>query len=565
MIPLAALPMADFLLFAASGLVMIGVLVVIHEFGHFLFAKLFGVGVPVFSVGMGPRLFGFTYDGTDYRVSALPVGGYVQLAGADPFGEEDRQQHVDPRIDFMKKPIWQRIVIMLAGPAFNLILPVLVFTAVLMGGEPQPAPVVGLVLEGSPAAALGIQPGDRIVSAGGEPVEVFSDVFQRLRLHPAEPLDLELERDGRRFVVTIPGGTATLDADGYVDAESVGILSSSRSTRIGVDDPASPLGAVGVRTGDVVRKVDGEEVRTWPEMMARLEAGDAHRLEVLRPARDAEPQTFQVEVHASSWEPRPEDPWGNRWGAVPIMLYVGRVSPDSAAEDAGLQPLDRLWAIDGKPVRSWTELRNLVGASMEGRTEEEGPRSLDLVVLRDNRPLHLTLTPRLTREVVRGAVRYRPIMGVERHPDAYVEGPIAKKYYSLTEAVPMALEQSREVLELTAGVFYRLLTQDLKPQEAVGGPVAIFQAAGESARSGLHSFARTLGTISFSLGLVNLLPIPLLDGGQILFFSIEALRGRPLSVRLRERVQIVGMLGLVALMLLVTVMDVNRWLSQLFG
>lgn len=557
--------MVDFLTFGASGLVMIGVLVVIHEFGHFLFAKLFGIGVPVFSVGMGPRLFGFHHNGTDYRVSALPVGGYVQMAGADPFGEEDVHARVDPELDFMKKPVWQRLIVMLAGPVFNLVLPFIVFTAVLMGGEPQAAPVVGIVLEGSPAEELGIRAGDRITTVDGRPVEVFSDVFRLLRDRPENDLQLGIERASGNLEVVLPGGTAQLTPDGYVDAESVGMLASSRSSRIGVDDPRSPFGAAGLRTGDVIRTVDGQDVRTWDELLAALGDDGTHTLEWFRAERGEEPTSGEATVSASDWMPADEDVWGNRWGVVPVMLYVGRVSTDSAAQDAGLESLDRLWSIDGEPVTSWTDLRQLVGRSMEGRTDVDGPRSIDLVVLRGTDRIAMTLTPRLTREVVRGEPRFRPIMGVERHPDAYVEGPVAQKYYAFTEAVPMAVQQGGEILRLTFGVFQRLLTRDLQPQEAVGGPVEIFRAAGESARAGIHTFARTLGTISFSLGIVNLLPIPVLDGGQIVFYAIEGIRGRPLPLRIRERVQIIGVLGLMALMLLVTVMDINRWITGFFG
>ncbi|MBW1879720.1 MAG: site-2 protease family protein, partial [Deltaproteobacteria bacterium] len=129
-----------------AGLVMLSVLVIIHEFGHFVVARLFRVGVPVFSVGMGPRVGGFRWKGTDYRLSALPIGGYVQLAGADPFGEEDPDAYVDPAEDFMQKPVWQRFLVMLAGPAANLALPLLILSAILMAGEQRPDTVIGMVL-----------------------------------------------------------------------------------------------------------------------------------------------------------------------------------------------------------------------------------------------------------------------------------------------------------------------------------------------------------------------------------------------------------------------------------
>ena len=162
---------------------------------------------------------------------------------------------------------------------------------------------------------------------------------------------------------------------------------------------------------------------------------------------------------------------------------------------------------------------------------------------------------------MRGDVRYRPIIGVQIHPDAYVSGPQVQKYYSFTEAVPRAVEEATNILGLTVGVLGKLITFDLKPQEALGGPVEIFRAAGQGAEAGFHGFARLLATISFSLGIVNLLPVPVLDGGQIVFYSLEAIRGRPLSLELRERIQMIGVLALAALMLAVTVMDVNRWLS----
>jgi len=560
-----------------AGLVMIGVLVVIHEFGHFIVAKLFKVGVPVFSVGMGPRLFGFRWRGTDYRVSALPIGGYVQMSGADPFGEEDASSRVDPELDFMRKPVWQRLMVMFAGPAFNLVLPFIVFTVVMMTGEPQSAPIVGLVLEGSPAEQLGFHVGDEIVEANGHPIEVFSDLTRLLDEAPDQDLVMTVERDGAQRSITLPGGTIEFSFDGYVDLQSFGVQATSRSSRIGVDDPSSPAWAAGLRIGDMVERIDETEVRTWPEVMAALEAPGSHQVEYIRVVDDQRVHQKATLVRDPSWSPRAGDSWQNDWGLVPVMVYIGSVIQErplpggggcgavqtipTAAATAGLMPLDRLYRINGQPVRSWTDLMGLTSASMEGRTEAEGPLAIDVEIIREGRLQTLTLTPQLTREIVRGEVRFRPIMGVERYPTAYVEGPMVQKYYSFVEAVPQAIQQGSEVFRMTVGVLGKLITFDLKPQEALGGPVEIFRAAGQGAEAGFHGFARLLGTISFSLGIVNLLPVPVLDGGQIVFYTIEGIRGRPLSLEIREKVQMVGILALAALMLMVTVMDVNRWLS----
>ena len=149
-----------------SAFVLIAILVAIHEFGHFIVAKWCGVQCTVFSIGYGARLFGFEWNGTDYRLSALPFGGYVRMAGTDIFGTGEASEADEPldfEQSFMYKPVWQRILIVAAGPIFNLILPVVVFSALFMSGDPQPAPVVGLVDWGSPAQEAGILPGDRII------------------------------------------------------------------------------------------------------------------------------------------------------------------------------------------------------------------------------------------------------------------------------------------------------------------------------------------------------------------------------------------------------------------
>lgn len=550
--------------YLAAGLTMIGVLVVIHEFGHFLFAKLFGIGVPVFSVGMGPRLFGLNFKGTDYRVSLLPIGGYVQMSGADPFGEEDAHSRVDPDLDFMKKPVWQRLIVMFAGPAFNLILPFIVFTAVLMLGDPQPPAVVGYVVEGSPAESVGLEVGDRVLTADGESIEVFSDLVRHLDDHATQPITLGIERDGAPRQVVLPVGSVRRTFDGLLDLEAIGIFSSFRSSRIGVDDPTSPAWVAGLRTGDLITEIDGQPVELWDTMITLLTPDRSHTVKGVR-VDEATPQLREplefVLNPDPTWSAREGDYWRGSWGLVPVINYVGRVMPDSAAAAAGMESADRLFAIDGTPVRSWSDLNGLVARSMDGRTQEQGPRTIAITVVREGELKEVVLAPRITREIVGAEIRYRPLMGVERYPSGYVPSELVQKYYSVFEAVPLAVEQGATVLQATFGVLYKLITFDLKPQEALGGPVEIFRAAGQSAEAGLFSFAKLLGTISFSLGIVNLLPVPVLDGGQILFYAIEGIRGRPLSLDLREKVQMVGVLGLAALMLMVTVMDVNRWLS----
>lgn len=545
-----------------AGLVMVGVLVVVHEAGHFVVAKLFRIGAPVFSIGMGPRLFGFSWRGTDYRVSMLPVGGYVRMAGADPFGEEDPDAIVNPDEDFMQRPVWQRLLVMFAGPAANLILPFVLFAAVLLLGEPQPGPEIGLVLPSSPAARSGLREGDVLAEVAGRPIDVWADLVLAVGdEHVGRELPLVIVRDGERVDLTLPADAVHMNADGLLDQERLGVWPYRISARIGVDDPTSPAGQAGLRTGDGIVAIDGTPVEDWNRMMSLLATEHAHEVRFARAAAGViEERTVVVEPNAA-WSPRPEDPLANAWGITPVMLYVGTVVEDMPAFAAGMKPDDRLFRVDGRPVRAWGDLIGLVGATVEEAGPEAKPRALEVELVRDGALVTLQFVPRVEREVVRGEPRYRPIMGIQQYPNAFVDGPEVKKYYTVPEALPRAWKEGRLVFTSTLGVLANVATGQLRPKESIGGPIEIFRAAGEGARRGFFTFARLMGTISFSLGIINLLPVPVLDGGQIVFYTIEGIRGRPLSLELRERVQMVGVLALVAVMLMVTVMDVSRWLG----
>ena len=545
----------------AAGLAMIGVLVVIHEFGHFIVAKMFGIGVPVFSVGMGPRLFGFEHKGTDYRLSALPIGGYVRMSGADPFGEVDLDEIVDPDQDFASKPVWQRLLVMFAGPGFNLALPFVLFTAVLMLGEPQSDGSVGMVIPGSVADEAGLEVGDRIVGVTNDAVEVWGDLVLALtRATEQAAVPVSVSRGGKTLAFDLPGEGVQLADDGIVDLGILGLWSSRLSTRIGIDSRTSPAALAGLETGDAIMAVDGYDVADWESMHARLTPGVAHDLVYIR-ADESQLNTRTAKIEPSDWTLPEGDPVQDIWGFVPTMLFVGSVRSDSPAEAAGVLADDRILAIDGQYVRTWSELVSLIKSTSKDLSADDVPRTLMLSIVREGVRQDLEFRPKMTREVVRGSAKYRPLIGIQIYPNAYVSGPDVKKYYGPIQAASRATEEGLIVFKHTIGVLTNLVVGELRPQESLGGPIEIFRLAGEGARQGIFTYARLVGTISFSLGIINLLPVPVLDGGHICFYLIEAIRGRPVSLVLRERIQMVGVLALVALMLMVTVMDVNRWLG----
>lgn len=564
------------LLKIAAALLMFTAIVVIHEFGHFVIARLFKVGVPVFSVGMGPRAFGVRWGDTDYRVSWFPLGGYCQMAGADPFGEEDPDAYVDPDEDFMGKPVWQRLLIMVAGPGFNLALPVLIFGAMLMIGAERGDAVIGSVVPESPAAVAGLQLDDRIVAVNHRDVDLWDEFQRALERQPEGPIHLTVERGSDTVAVTFPAGTLDLTGNGDPDLESLGIRWSRVSTRIGVDDPNSPAARAGLIIGDGIETVDGVEVETWIELMAALD-GDRHDITWRRAEDPAEESPDDDDEGVASmsgvlqadpdWQPRDGDPHANRWGLVPVNLFVGAYTEDSAAADAGLELDDRILSVDGQTVHAFSDLYRIVKGVAPETAEPRGffgkrpdppePDSLALTVVRRGEVIDLSLRPRMTRQVGL-KVYWRPLIGIVRYPDAYVGGARTFKRYSVDKAIPEAARMTVEVVTGSIGVLAEFLTRERRIKETVGGPIAIFSMAARSAQSGLAEFAQMMAMISIGVGIINLLPVPVLDGGQILFYAIEGVRGRPLSIALRERIQMIGVLFLVALFVVVTVNDVSR-------
>jgi len=541
-----------YLTYIVAGLVMISVVVVIHEFGHFIVARFFGIGTPVFSVGMGPRLFGFKWKDTDFRVSALPIGGYVQMSGADPFGEEDAASWVPPEQDFMKKPVWQRFLVMLAGPAMNIALPFVLFTTVLMLGDTLRDNRVSRVIPDSPAAVAGLQSGDRIVAVDGQDVEVWDDLYTVLVSENTTALPITVERSGARKDLSFPPGAVAIGPDGLVELTRIGISHYRHSARIGVADRQSPAWIGGLRVGDVIASVDGAEVKGFDDALEALGAGGTHALDVKRADDAGVVSSVELSVTGN----------GSSWGIEPLELYIGEVEKDSPAHVAGLEANDRIVAVDGEVVSAWTHLIDAVGNTVVGLSEGEEPRALVLEIVRDGQPKQLTFAPAMTRQLIRGEPVFRPVMGVRRYPDAFVSGETVVVRFGFVEAFSRSGDETWRLVKGMGRMLGHLFTARVKVTEGLGGPVAIVQAAGLAAEAGAMEFAKMMGRISLGIGILNLLPVPVLDGGQILFYLLEAMRGRPLPLVLRERILMVGVLLVAALLLVVTVSDVGRVLGS---
>ena len=568
----------DFMNIGAAAL-LISILIFIHELGHFLFAKAFGVGVKSFSIGFGRRLFGFEHNGTDYKFCVLPFGGYVLMEGADPFLDDDEmEQEKSSQSSLLVKPVWQRLLIVAAGPFFNLLLPVVLFTGIFMSGEPLPAPVVGQVQHDSLGEKAGVQLDDHIVSVNGEPLTIWYEIWDVLdKAEATQPLELEVLRQGKTQTVVVPprqGGS--FESLSFIElffgrglwewsVSGLGVDPARPSTRVATDDPNSPAAKAGLEYGDRVETVNGVEVADyWALMLALNKSEGPTELGVLRGSTPLtltmvpDPAYAGVDAQAVFSVSGSKDPMANPWGLYSTMAFIEAVMDDSAASEAGLPPQGRILAIDGKGIGTWAEILRTISDKQIGDSREA--RSVEISTISDGQLQTQTLTPRIvTVGMSEGRIRPQKVARIGILSGAeWMQGPLARKYYGFGEAVGKSYESTKMLVGLTLGQIGRLFTGEAKPSQTLGGPVQIFRDAGAAAKEGAHTWWRLMAVLSISLAIVNFLPVPVLDGGQFLFFLVEGIRGRPVSLRFRERAQQVGVLLLVTLMLMVLVFDIGR-------
>ena len=517
-------------------------------------AKACGVGVPVFSIGFGRRLFGIRWRGTDYRVSLLPFGGYVRMEGADPFQDGGEGADTSSPTSFMGKPVWQRLLIVAAGPAMNLVLPIVVFTMLFMGGQPQAASTVGRVDFDSPAWDAGLRGGERVIAIDGEAVTLWGDLSDRMAAAEGEFSLTFVRPDGTSLGVVFDADADVPLYEGARGPWSYGLSFNQVDATVAFDDPNSPAGVAGLQLGDVITHVGDVEVESYRGLLAALEPGGTVTYERLV---DDEPVTGTATLERSVWTPRSDDPYGNTWGLAPATLFVADISPDSPAERANLLPGDRVLAVNGLEVSTFAEIVERVSESASEAAIDASTQPVQLTLVRKGRVIEVGVVPEMIEDSdAYGNYQIRPIIGFTGS-GGLLPSELERVYYPLTEAFPKAVDTTWTTSVMIVETVGKIFTGEADPSKTVGGPVRIVKAAKDAAESGLFEWAGLMAGLSVSLAIVNFLPVPVLDGGQLLFYLIEGIRGRPLSLQVRERAQQIGVLLLVGLMFIVFVMDIN--------
>ncbi len=542
-------------------LLLVGVLVLIHELGHFAAAKLLDVKVLRFSIGYGRPLVRVRLRETEYQIGAFPIGGYVRILGIESTDERAAAAlplgppSPDAGRSFASRPLWQRLVIVFAGPAANLVLPVIIYFVFFAGHTVLPAAVIGDVLEGGAAARAGLEPGDRVLEIGGRTVHYWEEIEDAVRSSPGKELHLRVSRSGKVFERYLTPIEETIRSrDGGISVQGrVGVTHAPFVPLVGVIDAQSPAARAGLRTGDLIISVDGHPVRNWTDVQRNL--GRVARRTSLVYFRGTEvPGVPQIQLLAAGFADLvPEilvDQKLKRQsytGLEHAEMFVAHVDPGSPADTAGLEPGDLIVALDDQPVPHWLDL--------DQRLQAEPNKTFKLTWRRAAGGKTETHSAEVTQVWRKQLDDYnhtvsRLVFGarndVDRGRGATVE--IDGRFgYALSKA----FERTGETISTMAGGFMQLLAGDT-PGEALGGPLMMYRVASVSGNQGWDSFLLMLALISVNLGLINLLPIPVLDGGHLLVFAIEGARRRPLSARARERVQLAGLIlvGLITIIAL---------------
>lgn len=556
---------------------MLGILIIVHELGHFLVAKACGVRVLKFSIGFGsPIGFGrfrahWERGGTEYVIGWIPLGGFVRMLGEAMPGDDLVEMGVpaDARPDeFLDgKSVWQKLAIVFAGPAMNLLLPIVCLVGILWVGFPRPAAIVGSVEAGSPAQIAGLAVGDRIVALDGEAVEWWDEVVLPLR-ERSEPgtAQIEIERAGERRALEVAVATQkTRDPFGaVVDAGWIGISNRRQAALLGVPDATSAANRAGLRSGDLVVAVGETEIEDWEGLRAAqaaavADARSAGRERVVwtvertltaasppapasagdegeSPAPRA-PETEKVEIAL------PLEPGLAELGLMPATILVGYVAPDKPAARAGLAANDLVLFVDGKPVGSFESFVSIVQTS--------GGRELEITYSRDGRIGTVRLAAQ--EETVPGPYAiegqeekvYQIGLGaaVSTLPGAIGEQQLRNPIESVPRAAEMAWGMTSDYLEGLGKLFTGEVGTD-----KLAGPIGIARIARKSLDQGWLDYLSMMMVISINLGFLNLLPIPILDGGQAVLYSIEGIKRSPLSARTREIATSVGFAVILLLM-----------------
>jgi regulator of sigma E protease len=546
---------------------LLGILIFIHEFGHFYVAKLCGMKVITFSIGMGHKILKFTRGETEYVLSWIPFGGYVKILGQDPREEIPPE---DQHRSFSKMPIWKRFAVVIAGPAANFILAFFVFWFLFAKGFPSPSATIHFVHPGSPAAVAGLIPGDKIthISVGDSEANIreLQDLQRFLRLHDGTSVELMVDRNGiahdlhaeakqgklldpmtglERESLTIPG----IEFQSYPAVYAIA-TNSALAKAFATSLPNEKEEFFVVESYDYAgKKVDVESSFQLQNAIQQA-FNDKQPIKIsirtislAADSKVSEPQTLEFTPTQSDFK---------AYGFTPAHLLVTQTMPDSAAEKLGLKAGDILLELNKVPMWTYTQFRSQL---QEFAASGNG---LHLKWLRHGQTMEGDFTPQHVdhENPVTQLKEKKFQLGAMfvAFGDTSFEKVKAKSFGDgISLAWSKTIVMSQSIIES-----FTLLASGKVSMKAMGGPVMIGKIAGDSLKLGMDYFLKMLAFISLNLCIMNLLPLPVLDGGHIVLFAVEGIARRPMPIKFIEAWSTTGFFLLVGLALFVTFNDVSK-------
>jgi regulator of sigma E protease len=538
---------------AVPFVLLLGVLIFVHELGHFMVAIWCGVRVEVFSLGFGKKIFQKKRGHTTYCLSIIPLGGYVKMFGDEPGGEVPAELQHEA---FTHKKLWQRFAIVAAGPVMNLVISFVIFSLMAVIGEEQRLPILGDIPQSSKAYTLGFRSGDRVESIDGNEIRSWDNLQNAMTAGLHRPLEFEISRAGDQQKLKISAtpemapNPNPISFDDYIGAVD-GLSNTSRAAVVGV--AANSLAQkLGLKTGDRIVSVNGKEVLVYRELenilLTMQNQSVKFKVERWDPnSKDEEEsvQTLETEGRLGSFSSLAA------LGLESSDLHLAKIIDGSPAEKAGIKAGDRILMIGDVAPQVWEDVLNRVKSYT-------GQGGLKVKVLRDGAEISFDLVPNLSSlSTAQGLEEKRYTIGILPWIQNAIPPLGILKVSNPFAAVGRGAQRTKEVTGMIVVSFLRLFQAKISPKN-IGGVIAIGQAASETFKSGIGHFLQLMGVLSINLFIINLLPIPVLDGGHLLFYTIEGLRGTPLSMRKMEMAQQVGLVLLVSLMAFSLFNDVSR-------
>ncbi len=533
--------------------ILLSLLIFIHEWGHFIVARLCGVRVEVFSLGFGKKLLKKKWGDTTYCLSLVPLGGYVKMFG-DQYGKEVPEKDKD--VAFLNKKLWQRTAVVLAGPLMNLVLAVFILAGLAIYGNKRVHPVVGEVAPSSLAEQVGFKAGDHIISVNDQAIKSLGEFNKVVFDNPEQLLSIKVKgaEDLDKMITVKPIEQETSNRMGLLEKGGVieGLSYMVPMAVVGVSDPSSPAGKAGVKTFDQIVSVDNITVNSWDDLSSVLLEKFTSSKKYWNLQVKSKKQKTAKEVHIQ--KPKNLTSELTALGLHLPDLFISDLKKNSPADRAGLKHGDLIAAINGESIADWNLLMETTG----GFTEEK--QSLYLSIKRDGEVQNISVTPEKHIRIVDGKEDVRYMLGVV---SGHHHGPAGGTYIhkeSVFTAGWVGLKKSLEWCAMTGLYIKNLLTGQIS-RRTLGGAIAIGRVAYDTYSYGLIYFFNIMAILSIQLFLINLLPVPVLDGGHLLFYLCELFNGGPLSLKKIMVAQQIGLVLILFLVIFTTFNDLDNWFN----